>query len=104
AAECDGVPSVLCSDTPSMESLHNAHAGRYLHLRLPRRAGEAQPPTVRVLDVRKRALDAGLSPELLSAIGRSLDAGEQVLVFRNCRGYSPGLLCHGCRRTAQWQR
>jgi primosomal protein N' (replication factor Y) len=99
-----GVPVLLGSATPSLESLHNARAGRYAHLRLSRRAGEAKPPRVRVLDVRKRPLEAGLSTELLDAVGRALDAGGQVLVFRNRRGYAPVLLCHDCGWSAQCKR
>ncbi|MFS8063435.1 MAG: primosomal protein N', partial [Luteimonas sp.] len=99
-----GVPVLLGSATPSLETLHNARAGRYLHLRLTRRAGEAQPPSVRVLDVRKRPLQAGLSPELLSAIRTALDAGGQVLVFKNRRGYAPVLMCHDCGWSAQCKR
>ena len=99
-----GVPIVLGSATPSLESLHNALGGRHVHLRLPQRAGDARPPTVRVLDVRKRALDAGLSPDLLAAIRGTLDTGGQVLVFRNRRGYAPVLLCHDCGWSAQCQR
>ncbi|HEX2595467.1 MAG TPA: primosomal protein N', partial [Luteimonas sp.] len=90
------IPVVLGSATPSLESLHNARSGRYAHLRLHQRAGAARPPAVRVLDVRKRPLQAGLSPELLAAIARALDAGGQVLVFKNRRGYAPVLLCHDC--------
>ena len=99
-----GVPIVLGSATPSLESLHNALGGRHVHLRLPQRAGDARPPTVRVLDVRKRALDAGLSPDLLAAIRGTLDTGGQVLVFRNRRGYAPVLLCHDCGWSAHCQR
>jgi len=98
------VPVVLGSATPSLESLHNAHAGRYAHLRLARRAGNAQPPAVRVLDVRKRPLQAGLSNEALDAIRAALDAGGQVLVFKNRRGYAPALLCHDCGWSAQCRR
>ena len=90
------VPVLLGSATPSLETLHNARAGRYAHLRLRQRAGAAQPPRVRVLDVRKRALHAGLCDELLAAIRGAVDAGGQVLVFRNRRGYAPVLLCHDC--------
>src|SRR5690606_22170690 len=54
------VPIVLGSATPSLESLRNARAGRYSHLRLHQRAGNARPPAVRVIDVRKRPLQAGL--------------------------------------------
>jgi len=99
-----GVPVLLGSATPSLESLHNARAGRYAHLRLPHRAGDAHPPEVRVLDVRKRPLQAGLSPELLAALGETLDAGGQALVFRNRRGYAPVLLCHDCGWSARCPR
>ncbi|MGN6512615.1 MAG: primosomal protein N' [Lysobacteraceae bacterium] len=99
-----GVRVLLGSATPSLESLHNARAGRYAHLRLTRRAGNAKPPAVRVLDVRKRPLQAGLSPELLAAMRGALDAGGQVLVFRNRRGYAPVLLCHDCGWSAQCRR
>lgn len=99
-----GVPVVLGSATPSLETLHNARAGRYAALRLPQRAGDARPPAVRVLDVRKRPLEAGLSAELLAGIGAALDAGGQALVFRNRRGYAPVLLCHDCGWSAQCTR
>lgn len=98
------VPVILGSATPSLESLHNAYSGRYRHLRLSRRAGEARPPRVRVLDVRKRPLKDGLSPEVLAGIGATLARGEQVLVFKNRRGYAPVLLCHDCGWTAACQR
>jgi primosomal protein N' (replication factor Y) (superfamily II helicase) len=98
------VPVLLGSATPSLESLHNARAGRYVHLRLTQRAGDAKPPHVRVLDVRKRPLAAGLSADLLDAIGKALDAGGQVLVFKNRRGYAPVLLCHDCGWSAQCNR
>ncbi len=95
------VPIVLGSATPSLESLRNALSERYGHLRLAQRAGNARPPTVRVLDVRKRPLQAGLSPELLEAVAAALAADGQVLVFKNRRGYAPVLLCHDCGWSAQ---
>ena len=98
------VPVLLGSATPSLESLHNAGAGRYGYLRLSRRAGDAQPPAVRVIDVRKRLLEAGLSGQMLDAIRAALDGGGQVLVFRNRRGYAPVLLCHDCGWSAQCPR
>ncbi len=98
------VPVLLGSATPSLESLHNARSGRYVHLRLSQRAGAAKPPHVHVLDIRKRPLDAGLSVQLLDAIGKAVDAGGQVLVFKNRRGYAPVLLCHDCGWSAQCKR
>ena len=99
-----GVPVILGSATPSLESLHNALQGRYRHLRLTQRAGKARPPAVRVLDVRKRPLNNGLSEELLSAVGACLARGEQALVFKNRRGYAPVLICHDCGWSAHCKR
>jgi len=99
-----GVPVLLGSATPSLETLHNAQAGRYAHLRLRQRAGDARPPAVRILDVRKRPLQAGLAPEVLEMIGTALREGGQVLVFKNRRGYAPVLLCHDCGWSAHCPR
>ncbi len=99
-----GVPVLLGSATPSLESLHNARSGRHVHLRLTRRAGDAMPPTVRVVDVRKRPLQAGLSTELIAAVHAAVEAGGQALVFKNRRGYAPVLLCHDCGWSAQCAR
>jgi primosomal protein N' (replication factor Y) len=99
-AQALGVPIVLGSATPALETLHNADSGRFTRLRLPARAGSAKPPQVEVLDVRQRPLDGGLAPESLAAIARTLADGGQVLVFRNRRGYAPALLCHDCGWTA----
>ena len=99
-----GVPVLLGSATPSLETLHNALSGRYRHLRLGQRAGGARPPVVRVVDIRKRPLRNGLSEDLLDAVGRCLARGEQALVFKNRRGYAPVLLCHDCGWTAHCPR
>ena len=98
------VPIVLGSATPALESLNNALADRYTHLRLTRRAAAAAPPRVRIMDMRKRRLQDGLSDEALQGIASHVAAGGQVLVFKNRRGYAPALLCHDCGWTAPCQR
>jgi len=95
-AKALGVPVLLGSATPSLESLQHAIGGRYAHLHLRQRAGDARQPSVRVIDVRKRVLDGGLSQEMLDAIAATLARGEQALVFKNRRGYAPVLLCYDC--------
>src|SRR5690606_15535785 len=98
------IPVLLGSATPSLETLHNARAGRHAHLPLPHRAGDARPPSVRILDVRKRPLQAGLAPETLQMVEAALKDGGQVLVFKNRRGYAPVLLCHDCGWSAHCPR
>ncbi|MBN8712622.1 MAG: primosomal protein N' [Xanthomonadales bacterium] len=99
-----GVPVVLGSGTPSLESLANAAAGRYRLLHLRARPGAARAPQVDVVDMRAQRLEHGMSPALLGAVADTLARGEQALVFRNRRGYAPVLLCHQCGWHAECAR
>jgi primosomal protein N' (replication factor Y) len=103
-ARQDGVPIVLGSATPSLESLHNVDEGRYTVLHLPHRVGTAQTPAIRLLDVRHLAFDDGLSAQLVEAMRGHLDNDSQVLLFLNRRGYAPTLLCHDCGWLARCER
>jgi primosomal protein N' (replication factor Y) len=90
------VPVVLGSATPSLETLHNVAAGRYARLHLRERAAGAQPPVLKLIDLRQAAVRSGIATPAVLAIERHLAAGGQVLVFLNRRGYAPTLLCTGC--------
>jgi primosomal protein N' (replication factor Y) len=90
------VPIVLGSATPSLETMQNVAAGRFTRLSLPRRAGQAMPPRVAVIDLRAHAVRTGIATPAVEAIQRHLDDGGQVLVYINRRGYSPTLACTAC--------
>ncbi len=91
-----GIPLILGSATPSLESLENVRRGRYRRQLLRRRATGAPMPSMHVLDIRGHPLREGLSQPLTARIERHLDAGSQVLVFLNRRGYAPVYLCRDC--------
>ena len=91
-----GIPIVLGSATPALETLQNVATGRYTRLVLSRRAAEAVPPRIALIDLRSCAVRAGISTPAVQAIERHLGAGGQVLVFLNRRGYAPTLLCTAC--------
>lgn len=99
-----GVPVVLGSATPSLESLYNVRQGRYRHLVLPERAGAASHPEIRLVDMRRQPTLHNLSEPLLKAVERQLAAGGQVLLFLNRRGYAPTLICHDCGWVAECRR
>lgn len=99
-----GVPVLLGSATPSLESLANVEAGRYRALHLRARPGAIRPPQVQIVDMRAQRLEHGLSPTLLAAVAETVARGEQALVFRNRRGYAPVLLCHQCGWHAECPR
>ncbi|SEM02290.1 replication restart DNA helicase PriA [Halomonas caseinilytica] len=91
-----GIPVVLGSATPSLESLQRARAGDYRHLRLTRRASRHAPSRLELVDLRGRPRQGGLIAPVLDAITTTLNAGHQVLVFINRRGFAPTLACHAC--------
>jgi primosomal protein N' (replication factor Y) len=99
-----GVPIVLGSATPSLESLHNVAHERYRLLRLPTRAGSGVPPSVRLVDMRRDGAVGGLTGTLVAAMRGHLAAGSQVLLFLNRRGYAPVWLCADCGWIAQCPR
>jgi len=95
-AQQAGVPVVLGSATPSLETLHNVQQGRYHTLPLPRRAEQARAPSLALIDLRAHAVHAGLAGPVVQAIDRHLASDGQVLVYLNRRGYAPTLLCTSC--------
>jgi primosomal protein N' (replication factor Y) len=95
-AQRAGVPIVLGSATPSLETLQNVIAGKFTRLSLPRRAGQAQPPRAAVIDLREHAVRQGISTPAVEAMQRHLADEGQVLVYINRRGYSPTLACTAC--------
>lgn len=103
-AQRHGVPVLLGSATPSLESLANVAGRRYTRLVLPERAGGARHPSMRLLDIRARPMLEGLSDLLLAAVRRHLDADGQVLLFINRRGYAPTFMCHLCGEVAECRR
>jgi len=100
-----GIPVVLGSATPSLESYYNAINGRYLRLQLPSRAvRNATLPRVRCVDTRVAKTENGLSAPVISALEKSLALNQQSLVFINRRGYAPVLLCRSCAWAASCNR
>ena len=92
-----GVPVVLCSATPSLETWHKAETRRYVLLALSRRApAGADLPAVRLIDTNVHVLHEGIAEPLERAIGERLARGEQTLMFLNRRGYAPVLACAQC--------
>src|SRR5450759_831379 len=88
-----GVPIVLGSATPSLESYHNAQSGRYQMLKLTGRAlAAARLPAVRCININQTVMHHGISEKLLREIGQRIVRREQSLIFINRRGYAPVLM------------
>ncbi len=96
-------PVLLGSATPAIESLHNSLQGRYQRLALHQRATGAPAPRFELVDIRHQPLYDGLSEPATRAMRAQLQAGNQVLLFINRRGFAPVLMCHDCGWTGQCQ-
>ena len=97
-AQLGGIPAILSSATPSIESHVNVRQGRYQHVRLTRRFAGATLPDIEAIDMRKAPPQKGywLSPPLLEAVQSALESSQQALLFLNRRGYAPLTLCRKC--------
>jgi len=100
-----GVPVLLGSATPSLESWLHAREGRYRRLDLPARADpRASLPRVVLASNRTAGAQDGIGQTMRAAIAARLARGEQALVFVNRRGFAPSLVCAACRWQAQCPR
>jgi primosomal protein N' (replication factor Y) len=96
------IPIVLASATPSLETRINAQNHRYGLVHLPKRFGAATMPRIAVVDMKAHPPEKGrwgqawLAPPLVNAVTKTLESGEQALLFLNRRGYAPLTLCRAC--------
>ncbi|MBP2280139.1 primosomal protein N' (replication factor Y) [Psychrobacter sp. PL19] len=101
------VPVVLGTATPTLEHLKLVDDGKLIECQLRTRPGNANPATMQLIDARLQSThqqaqddgaryDTGLTDALIGAIRQTLEAGNQVLIFLNRRGYAPVLLCEAC--------
>ncbi len=96
---------ILGSATPSLESRYNVERGKYTLLQLPERVESRPMPNVELIDMRVEFLDtrkqSTFSRRLLTAIGEKLEAGEQVMLLHNRRGFSSFVACRSCGERIQ---
>jgi len=96
------IPIILSSATPSLESIINIRKGRYAKVHLTSRYNAAAMPRISIIDMKANPPEKGvwgrawLAPPLVNAVNRTLESGEQALLFLNRRGYAPLTLCRTC--------
>jgi primosomal protein N' (replication factor Y) (superfamily II helicase) len=99
--------AVLGSATPSLETFHNAHNGKYVYLHLPNRIGNRPLAAAELVDMRQvfqtEGRDAVFSPQLIRAIEETHAKGEQSIILLNRRGFSQFVLCRSCGETIRCQ-
>lgn len=100
-----GIPVLLASATPALETYWLAQQGKIQLLKLPERVSGDRLPDVEVVDLAKAPPEPGehgrrwFSPRLLELLDGTLQRGEQAILLVNRRGWAPVLLCRDCGHT-----
>ncbi len=89
---------LLGSATPSVESYYNCEQQKYGLVQLTERFGDAQLPSIELIDVKKfqQKGKIAFTEPMLEGIQQSLQQKKQVILFQNRRGYAPYLICNTC--------
>jgi len=95
-AQMLGIPILLGSATPSLESISNCEREHYFRYRLDHRPTRFAPPVLQLLDVRNSKLEYGCSARLFDKIDQHIQQRGQVLIYLNRRGFAPVVMCHEC--------
>ncbi|HKK91729.1 MAG TPA: primosomal protein N', partial [Desulfobacteraceae bacterium] len=102
-AKLAGIPVVLGSATPSVQSYFNVCDGRFQELKLETRVNRHPLPEITLVDLKKykdvRGREKIITPELSKKIQKTLDNGNQVLIFLNRRGFATFPVCESCGET-----
>lgn len=99
-AQMAAAKTLLGSATPSIESYHLAQQGKYGYVSLIVRFNQAMLPNIKVIDrqdaFKKNRMKDMFSWFLLEKMTEALQAGEQVILFQNRRGFSSYVECPAC--------
>lgn len=99
-AQLLGIPLVMGSATPSLETYSTFHQAGQSLFEMKERAGDAFLPEIRLIDARDKSGKEDdiwpLVPPSVQAIKEALERKEQVLVFVNRLGFASYLQCRAC--------
>ena len=99
-ASAEGIPLLLGSATPSLESYARSEAGHYRLVEMPQRIFNRPLPTVATIDLCSHRQDrharGAISRQLHNAMAEALRDGGQVILLLNRRGFSTHIQCPSC--------
>lgn len=99
-----GIPVVLGSATPSIQSYYNATIGKYKLLKLSQRALNTYKNQIELLDLKTSIVDNGISDKLFNFLEQNINAHQQSLIFINKLGFAKALVCNSCGEVEECKR
>ncbi|QIW09315.1 primosomal protein N' [Francisella sp. LA112445] len=99
-----GIPVILGSATPSIQSYYNSLTGKYKLLKLRNRALNNYKTPIQLLDLKSSIVDNGISNTLFNLLEQNITAHQQSLVFINKLGFAKALVCNSCGEAVECDR
>lgn len=97
--------TLLGSATPSLESYHNVHQGKYGLVEIMHRFNDVLMPEIELVDIqdkhKRKRMTGHFSDRLIEEITEALKEGHQIILFQNRRGFSPIVECTTCGHAPQ---
>ena len=91
---------ILGSATPSLEEQYNCLVGRHMLVELKEKFHGSAEAEIEIIDTRaerrKNGMIGNFSRKLIERIQKTISAGEQVLILRSRRAWSPVVQCEQC--------
>lgn len=98
-AKLAGASLVLGSATPSLVSYHNAMTGAYQLLEMKERINKRELPPITIMDMGeeiKRGNNGIFSKAMKDSLAKTIESGNQAMLFINRRGFASFLMCKKC--------
>jgi primosomal protein N' (replication factor Y) len=96
---------LLGSATPSLESYFNAKQNKYGFVEITKRYNNVLMPDIELVDIKekqkKKRMKGHFSDRLIEEMTETLQAGHQIILFQNRRGFSPIVECNTCGHSPQ---
>lgn len=92
-----GIPLLMGSATPSVESWNSISNGQFNCHKLTKRLAGGAPPKIKIIDLSKQTVAGqSISDELYRALNETLNLKRQAILFLNRRGFNHFFRCQYC--------
>ena len=99
-ASKEGVPVILSSATPSVETKVNILSGKYREYLLTKRFHQTELPSI-LIEKYSPFKEKYIKDSLMEDVLKNYHSGGQTLIFLNRRGFSRSVYCVACKKNPE---
>ncbi len=99
-ARIHNAKTLFGSATPAVETYANCYSGKYKLVELNERYGQVALPNIELINLKecyhKKQMKGHFSFKMIENIKKTIENGQQILLFQNRRGFAPYMKCPQC--------